>query len=147
METVLSMGLPPGVYKRVSREARKTRIGYRVLDKKNKAIYRFYYNNKNELMADAVDVKGVKSTMEVIDASKVGQSKSYKSILIEKIKNENPEKDDEEIEMMADLLVEGRKTMEELVAKGVNPEVAYRLVRTALDDRITEEDVKNAIEA
>lgn len=133
----------------VSQAARQSRIGFRVRDKNSGNILRFYYKKDcPDLFVDIRDKNDNRTTMEVVDVSNAGSSKTYKESVMEKIRQESPDKPEEVIEYEADLLAEGRKTIEELVRKGVNPELAFKLVRSALNDRIaSEEDVKSVINA
>lgn len=143
----MPMGLMSEQFNRVADGARKSRLGLIVRDKKNGCIYRFHYNKGDPtLWAKVTDTKGVQFIQEVIDVSKVGETKSYKETVKERIRADHPDKSDEELEFEAGLLAEGRKAMEALVAKGIDAEVAFKLVKSAMNERIvSEEDLKGVI--
>ena len=147
METKTAMGLNSEHFKMVSQEARKTRIGFRVRDTKTGNYLRFYYKD-GELLVDIRDKNDTKMTMPVVDVADAGKTDTYRDAMMNRIRAENPDKSDAQVEYEVDLLVEGRKTIEELVKKGVDPELAWKLVKSALNDRIaSEQDVKDVINA
>jgi hypothetical protein len=143
--TVTAMGLQPEHYKMVATGARGSRIGFRVRDKKSGNLLRFFYD-KRELKCEVRDTANKRSVVDVVDVSSIGGTKTYKESVMERIRTEDPGKSEEQIEYEADLLCEGRKTIEALVKNGVKPELAWKLVKSTLAERIaSEEDVKKVI--
>ena len=109
--------------------------GYVHLTDKHGVVMKFYYNQGN-LWADRADGEHViqQPVITMSEAQKVKQAqRPFKEKAIERMKAEFPEKTPEQIEQDADILNEANESIKRLIAAGVAPSVARKIISNVLE--------------
>jgi hypothetical protein len=109
--------------------------GYIHLKDKHGVVMKFYRNGGN-LWADRADGKDV-IPQPVIGMSEAGEfqknARPFKESVVERIKNDFPDKPMEEVEQDADILNEANESIKKLIASGVAPSLARKIIMSCLD--------------
>ena len=139
-QPVVAMGLLEEDYQRISRMARKSRIGVRLMGKNGPV--RFYYKD-GQLYGDQRDKEGKVFTQPCVNmAEAMKQQKAatesgpkelpFKAAVLPRIRADHPDWTDEEVDAFADIIAEANESMKRLLASGVEEQLAANLVGEAL---------------
>ena len=109
--------------------------GFVHLTDKNGIVMKFYYNQGN-LWADRADGEQVISqpVITMTEAENFQRSqRPFKEKLVERMTHEFPEKTPEQIAQDADILNEANESIKRLIASGVAPSVARKIISNVLE--------------
>ena len=137
------MGLLEEDYQRISRMARKSRIGVRLMGKSGPV--RFYYKD-GQLYADQRNKDGEVVTqpcVNVTDAmaqqaahmdqqAAATKSLPFRAAVLPRIRADHPDWTEEEVDAFADIIAEANESMKRLIVSGVDEKLAGHLVGEAL---------------
>jgi len=118
------------------------------LTDKNKVVHKFYRQGE-KLIAERDD-NGKPLFQPVIsmsEANKIKESqRPFKDKLVERIKTDFPEKSNEEIEQDADILAEANESIKKLIASGVAPSIARKIIMSVLEGSAPSENPEDLAE-
>jgi hypothetical protein len=113
--------------------------GFVHLKDKNGVVMKFYINQGN-LWADRPDGDKVipqpvitMSEAKAFNEAQKEANRSFKEKVIERIQTDFPDKTKEEVEQDADILNEANESIRKLIASGVAPSVARKIITSVLE--------------
>jgi hypothetical protein len=109
--------------------------GFVYLADKNKVVHKFFKQG-NTLISERDDNGKplVQPVISMSEAVKIKESqRPFKDKMVERMEKDFPEKSKEEIEADADILNEANESIKKLVASGVPPSIAKKIIMSVLD--------------
>jgi len=132
------MCVPDEHYARIE-ELLKDKRNITIKDNKGQES-KFYYHTDGTLMADKWDDDKL-IQQEVIRMSEIPQvqqavnTRPFRENLLFRLKEDFPEMTQEEIELHADVLTEANESIKKLIACGIPPMIAYKLIEDVMNDK------------
>lgn len=97
-----------------------------------------------ELYGDVSDLSGNKITREVVNIDKIPKTTEFKVSIKDRLREDHPDMSDEMVEANADIINEANETIKRLMTIGIEPEMAARIVITALKEENLREVLEKA---
>lgn len=120
-------------YSRIDSLAKKKgRIGIKLTDK-NGVVNRFYRKD-GLLWCDIRKDDGSIFTQECMKMSDIAQARKapFANAMKQKLKEDHPSMTAEEVDAYADIIAEANESIKRLIASGVEPDVAHKIITEAL---------------
>lgn len=120
-------------YSRIDSLAKKKgRIGIKLTDK-NGVVNRFYRKD-GLLWCDQRKQDGSIFTQECMKMSEIAnaQRAPFANAMKEKLKADHPSMTPEEIDAFADIIAEANESIKRLIASGVEPDIAHKIITEAM---------------
>jgi hypothetical protein len=122
--------------------------GFVYLSDKNKIVHKFF--KQGETLIAERDDNGKPIAQPVISMSEAHkiqeQQRPFKDKIVERIKTDFPEKSEEEISQDADILNEANESIKKLIASGVAPSIARKIIMSVLDGSAPSESPEDLVE-
>jgi hypothetical protein len=137
-QLIHKMAVPDEHYERIE-ELLKGKRNITIKDNKGQEA-KFYHHTDGTLMADKWDDEKLVQ-QEVVKISDVPQlkkalaSRPFRENLVFRLKEDFPEMSQDEIELHADVLTEANESIKKLIASGVPPMVASKLIQDVMNDK------------
>lgn len=113
------------------------RIGIYLTDKNGKRVR--FYKKDGVIYADERKDDDTVFTQEVIKMSEIQQVQNehsvFKQEMLKRIQADHPDMPLEEQEAYADVLREANDSIKKLIASGVEPSIAYKIIESVLQDK------------
>lgn len=137
-EVVYKMVVPDEHFVKIKQLVKDTgRIGTYITDKNGKRVR--FYKKDGLIFADERKEDDTIHTQEVIKMSEVQQVKQehdgFRQDTLKRIQKDHPDMPVEEQEAYADVLREANDSIKKLIASGVEPQVAYKIIESVLQDK------------
>lgn len=137
MNVQVAIGVTGEDYEKIVVLARGKRRGVKLTGRSG--TVRFYFD-KGKLLGDTIDAQGNKVTQEVVNIETLPKNEGFKTHLRDRLREDHPEMSKEELEAHADILNEANETIKRLIESGVAPDVAHKIVTTALKEDVFNRD-------
>ena len=142
----VAMAVPDEEYEKLCNQVRVSgRRGYICYDK-NGILHRFYFE-KRQLKAEK-RYDGKKDLFEVLSMSEAMKKKKemeennpFRKHIISKMKEENPEWSEEDIQAKVDIVMEANESIKRLIATGIDPQVAHKIISGVLHSQEIQEHI------
>lgn len=149
VEHVYKMVVPDDHYDRLWEIVEKDKNKSVAISDKNKVLHQFYFKD-GKLYADR-EMDGAKQQNEVIKMSDVpkvkGKHSDFREYIVKRLKADYPNESEEFISEHADVLYEANESIKKLIASGVPPQVAQRIIQSVLEDKSIIDNTKGDAQA
>jgi hypothetical protein len=137
-EFVYRMCVPDEHYAKIKDALKDAgRIGIYLTDKNGKRVR--FYKIEGVIYADERKEDDSVFTQEVIKMSDIqkvsNEDNAFKNEMIKRLETDHPDMSAEEKDAYADILKEANESIKKLIASGIEPTVAYKIIESILQDK------------
>ena len=137
-EFVHRMCVPDEHFAKIQEQLKDSgRIGVYLTDKNGKRVR--FYNKKGVIYADEKKEDDSIFTQEVIRMSDIQTVENdcnvFRTEMLKRLGLDHPDMTNEDKETFADILKEANESIKKLITSGVEPNVAYKIIESVLQDK------------